>query len=104
MADYHECLTLIGQTTSETTRWVKQKGRIVVFKKRKLHKSNANKGVDCLISRKTCLKRLTNFKVPSKIEIQLQFIILLTKVRGKVFCSGRFSTHISKCFQHKLLT
>ena len=31
---------------------------------------------------------LTNFEVPSKIEIQLQFIVLLTKVRNVTrFCA-----------------
>ena len=60
-------------------------------------------GIDCLISGKTCFNRLTNFEVSSKIEIQLQFIVLLTKVRNEVLCSGCFLTNISKCFQHKLL-
>ena len=65
--------------------------------------SNANKRIDCLISRKTCLNRLANFEVLPEIEIQLQFIVLVTKVRGEVLCSGRFYTNISKRFQHKLL-
>ena len=46
--------------------------------------------MDCLISTKTCLNRLNNFEVPSEIEIQLKFIVLLTKVRGEVLCSSRF--------------
>ena len=52
--------------------------------------SDVNKGIDCLISGKTCLSRLTNFEVFSEVEIQLQFIVLLTKVRGEVLCNGRF--------------
>ena len=39
-------------------------------------RSNVNKGIDWLISRKTCLNRFTNFDVPSEIEIKLQFIVL----------------------------
>ena len=38
------------------------------------------------------------FEVPSKIEIQLHFIVLLTKVRGEVFCSGHFFTNIQNVF------
>ena len=74
-----------------------------LFLKNGNDRSNANKGIDCLISKKTCFNRLTNFEVPSKIEIQLQFIVLLTKVLKEVLCSGRFFTNVSKCFEHKLL-
>ena len=41
-------------------------------------------------------------EVLSKVEIQLQFIVFVTKVRGKVLYSSRFHRNTSKRFQRGL--
>ena len=71
----------------------------LLFKNRpKWHRSDVNKGIIWLISRKTCLSRLTNFGVLSDEKIQLQFIVLLTKIRCEVLCSDRFIRTLQNVF------